>query len=44
MDITFKLHCYNIRFFDDVIMTSRRDIQIGDQMIFINYRLKFDLV
>ena len=30
--------------FDDVIMTSRRETQMGDQVIFINYPLKFDLV
>ena len=41
MDIPFKLHWYN---FDDVIMTSRRETQMGDQVIFISYPLKFDLV
>ena len=35
---------YNIRYFDDVIMTSRRETQMGDQVIFISYPLKFDLV
>ena len=35
---------YNIRYFDDVIMTSRRKTQKGDQVIFISYPLKFDLV
>ena len=43
MDIPFKLHWYNIRYFDDV-MTSRRETQMGDQVIFISYPLKFDLV
>ena len=44
MDIPFKLHWYNIRYFDDDIMTSRRETQMGDQVIFISYPLKFDLV
>ena len=44
MDIPFKLHWYNIRYFDDAIMTSRRETQMGDQVIFISYPLKFDLV
>ena len=44
MDLPFKLHWYNKRFFYDVIMTSRREIQMGDQVIFISYPLKFDLV
>ena len=44
MDIPFKLHRYNIRYFDDVIMMSRRETQKGDQVIFISYPLKFDLV
>ena len=44
MDIPFELHLYNIRYFDDVIMTSRRETQMGDQVIFISYPLKFDLV
>ena len=33
-----------IRYFDDVIITSRRETQMGDQVIFISYPLKFDLV
>ena len=44
MDIPFKLHQYNMRYFDDVIMTSRRETQMGDQVIFISYPPKFDLV
>ena len=46
MDIPFKLHWYNIHvhYFDDVVMTSRRETQMGDQVIFISYPLKFDLV
>ena len=39
-----QLHWYNICYFDDVIMTSRRETQMGDQVIFISYPLKFDLV
>ena len=30
--------------FDDVIMTSRRKTQMGDQVIFNSYPLKFDVV
>ena len=44
MDIPFELHWYNIRYFDDAIMTSRRESQMGDQVIFISYPLKYDLV
>ena len=44
MDITFRRHWHNIRYVDDVIILSRREIQIGDQSIFISYPLKFDLV
>ena len=44
MDIPFKLHWYNIRYFDDVKMTPIRETQMGDQVIFISYPLKFDLV
>ena len=44
MVITFKWHWNNIRYFDDVIMTSRRKIHMGDQVIFSSYPLKFDLV
>ena len=44
MVLLFKLHWYNIRYFDGVIMTSRRETQMGDQVIFISYPLKFDLV
>ena len=33
-----------MRYFDDVIMTSRRETQMGDQVIFISYPLNFDLV
>ena len=44
MDIAFKLHLYNIGYFDDVILTSRCETQMGDQVIFISYPLKFDLV
>ena len=44
MDKPFKLHWYNIRYYDDVIMTSKRETQMGDQVIFISYPLKFDLV
>ena len=33
-----------MRYFDDVIMTSRRETQMGDQVIFISYPLKLDLV
>ena len=44
MVITFKWHWNNIRYFDDVIMTSRFETQMGDQVIFISYPLKFDLV
>ena len=44
MDITFKRHWHNIRYFDDVIISSRREIQMGDQVIYISYPLKFDLV
>ena len=39
-----KWHWINLRNFDDVKMTSRRETQIGDQVIFISYLLKFDLV
>ena len=35
---------YIIRYFDDVIISSRREIQMGAQVIFISYPLKFDLV
>ena len=35
---------HNIRYFDDVIITSRRETQMGDQVNFISYPLKFDLV
>ena len=35
---------YNLRYFDDVIMTSRRETQMADQVIFISYPLKFDLI
>ena len=43
---TFRLNCTDIyiRYFDDVIMTSRRETKMGDQVIFISYPLKFDLV
>ena len=42
---TYRLNCrYNIRYFDDVIMTFRLKTQMGDQVIFISYPLKFDLV
>ena len=44
MDIPFILHWYNIRYFDDVITTSRRETQMGDRVIFIIYPLMFDLV
>ena len=44
MDIPFKLHWYNIRYFDDVIMTFRRETQMGEQVIFISYPLKCELV
>ena len=44
MGIPFKLHWYNTRYFDDVIVTSRRETQMGDQVIFISYPLKFDFV
>ena len=40
MDITFRLHWHNLRYFDDVIISSRREIQMGDQVIFISYPLK----
>ena len=38
------LNWNNIRYFDDVIMTSKRETQMGDQVIFICYPLKFELV
>ena len=44
MDITIRRHWHNIRYFDDVIMSSRREIQKGDQVIFISYPIKLDLV
>ena len=44
MYVPFKLHWYNIRYFDDVIITFRRETQMGDQVIIISYPLKFDLV
>ena len=37
-------HRFSKRYFDDVIMTSRRETQMGYQVIFISYPLKFDLV
>ena len=41
----YRLNCTDtIYVFDDVIMTSRRETQMGDQVIFISYPLKFDLV
>ena len=41
----YRLNCTDtIYAIDDVIMTSRRETQMGDQMIFISYPLKFDLV
>ena len=33
-----------MRYFDDVIISSIRETQIGDHAIFISYSLKFDLV
>ena len=43
---TYRLNCTDtiLCYFDDVIMTSRRETQMGDQVIFISYPLKFDLV
>ena len=46
-DVTFctSILCApSLRYFDDVIMTTRRETQMGDQVIFISYPLKFDLV
>ena len=34
----------NNNIFYSIIMTSRRETQMGDQVIFISYPLKFDLV
>ena len=36
---TYRFNCTDLRYFDDVIMTSRRETQIGDQVIFISYPL-----
>ena len=43
---TYRLNCTDTIYaiFDDVIMTSRRETQMGDQVIFISYPLKFNLV
>ena len=44
MPIAIDYHWHNIHYFDDVIVTSRREIQMGDQVIFISYPLKFNLL
>ena len=41
---TVKIALIQYTLFDDVIMTSRRETQMGDQVVFISYPLKFDLV
>ena len=33
-----------MRYFDDVIISPKRDTQMGGQVIVIGYPLKFDLV
>ena len=46
LQCTYRLNCTDTIYaiFDDVIMTSRRETQMGDQVIYISYPLKFDLV
>ena len=44
MDNTYKWHIRNVRDLDDAIISSKRENQMGDQLIFISYHLKFNLV
>ena len=39
---TYRLYCTDTIY--AILMTSRRETQVGDQVIFISYPLKFDLV
>ena len=39
---TYRLNCTDTIYV--ILMTSRRETQMGDQVIFIIYPLKFDLV